>query len=292
MKCEAVEWIDLNPLCALRSTRATLGRTVPAALRLRADWPWHHAGLFMPTIRKPKRHQLELTMQAQPDDTTCGPTCLQAVYRYWGERVALTEVIAAVPRLETGGTLGVLLGIDALKRGYRVELYTYNLQVFDPTWFSVEGTDLAAKLEAQARAKTSQKLRLACDSYVEFLERGGVVRSAVLSGSLIRKHLNRNVPILTGLSATCLYQAPREYGPDDEDDDVRGSPAGHFVVLSGYDRKLRQVHIHDPLQANPHSPTRRYSIDIDRVINSILLGVLTYDANLLMIEPPDPVSHA
>ncbi|MCF7734219.1 MAG: C39 family peptidase [Cephaloticoccus sp.] len=246
----------------------------------------------MALFRKPKRHHLQLTMQAQPDDTTCGPTCLHAVYRYWGEEVALDEVIASVPKLETGGTLGVLLGTDALRRGYQVTLYTYNLQVFDPTWFADPATDLVAKLQAQAQAKTSNKLRLASQAYVEFLQRGGQVKSAVLSGSLIRKHLRRNVPILTGLSSTWLYQAAREYGPNDDDDDIRGSPSGHFVVVSGYDRKPRHVHIHDPLQANPHSPTRRYSIDIDRVINSILLGVLTYDANLLMIEPADGSSHA
>jgi hypothetical protein len=238
-------------------------------------------------VFKPRRHQLELSMLAQPDDTTCGPTCLHAVYRYWGKRVSLDEVINAVPRLETGGTLGVLLGIDALKRGYKVEIITYNLQVFDPTWFADESVGLVAKLEAQAAAKTSQKLRIACRAYVEFIKLGGVVSSAVLSGSLIRKHLNRNVPILTGLSATWLYQSMREYGPNDEDDDIRGAPSGHFVVLSGYNRKKREVHIHDPLEANPHSPTRRYTIDIDRVMNAILLGVLTYDANLLMIEPSE-----
>lgn|GEM_PF-230905 len=291
-----VERIDPNSLGALRSTRPTQASpsATPAIHRaaLACGPAVASCWVFMPATRKPKRHQLELTMLAQPDDTTCGPTCLQAVYRYWGEKVGLPEVIASVPKLETGGTLGVLLGIDALKRGYRVELITYNLQVFDPTWFTNPDTDLAAKLEAQAKAKTSQKLRLACQAYVEFLQLGGVVRAAVLSGSLIRKQLNRNVPILTGLSSTNLYQASREYGPEDEDDDVRGSPSGHFVVLSGYDRKLRQVHIHDPLQANPHSPTRRYSINIDRVINSILLGVLTYDANLLMIEPPSEATHA
>ncbi len=231
-------------------------------------------------------------MLAQPDDTTCGPTCLHAVYRYWGRRVSLDEVVAAVPRLETGGTLGVLLGIDALKRGCRVEIITYNLQVFDPTWFAGGSVDIVAKLEAQAAAKSSPKLRFACRAYVEFIRRGGVLRTAVLSGSLIRRHLNRNVPILTGLSATWLYQAMREHGPNDDEDDIRGVPSGHFVVLSGYDRKRREVHIHDPLQANPHSPARRYSIDVDRVMNAILLGVLTYDANLLMIEPSDKPPHA
>ena len=249
----------------------------------------------MATARKPKRHHLELTMLPQPDDTTCGPTCLHAVYQFWGEDVGLPEVIHSVPKLETGGTLGVLLGSDALKRGYNVTLYPYNLQVFDPTWFGPKRVDLVAKLEAQAKAKTSVKLRLACQAYIDFLQAGGQVKFAVLSGSLIRKHLNRNVPILTGLSSTYLYQSVREYGPNDDDDDIRGSPAGHFVVLNGYDRKLRHVNVYDPLQSNPHSPTRRYSIDIDRVMNSILLGVLTYDANLLIIEKPPVLptaSHA
>jgi hypothetical protein len=246
----------------------------------------------MTRARPPKRHQIELAMLPQPDDATCGPTCLHAVYRHWGERITLPAVIAAVPQLENGGTLGVMLGTDALRRGFRATLYTYNLRVFDPTWFTGPGTDIIAKLEAQARAKTSRKLQRACAAHTEFLRSGGVLRSAVLSGALIRQHLNRDVPIITGLSATCLYQEAREFGPRDEPDDVRGTPAGHFVVLSGYDRKAREVHIHDPLQANPHSRTRRYSINIDRVMNAILLGVLTYDANLLMIEPAGNPPHA
>lgn len=261
--------------------------------RLRPGAGWGRLRFpFMIRLLQPKRHHLALRMQAQPDDTTCGPTCLHAVYRYWGEDITLDQVIAAVPKLENGGTLGVLLAIDALRRGYRVEIVTYNLQVFDPTWFADDNVDLVAKLEAQARAKTSQRLRVSCAAYVEFLRLGGTVRSAVLNGALIRQHLNRDVPIITGLSATYLYQEAREYGPDDEPDDVRGSPSGHFVVLSGYDRKKREVHIHDPLQSNPHSPTRRYSVDVNRAMNAILLGVLTYDANLLVIEKPASPAHA
>jgi hypothetical protein len=242
-------------------------------------------------VKKTKRHQLELAILPQPDDTTCGPTCLHAVYRYHGTEVPLAELIRAVPRLATGGTLGVLLGCDALRRGFAVSLFTYNLQVFDPTWFGSQPVDLAAKLRAQAKVKTAQKLRLACAAYEEFLRLGGRVRFEVLSGSLIRRYLNRDLPILTGLSSTYLYGAMREHGPEDEEDDVRGTPAGHFVVLSGYDRKARLVQIADPLESNPHSPTRRYAINLDRVLNAILLGVLTYDANLLVIEKPAPVAR-
>jgi hypothetical protein len=57
-------------------------------------------------------------------------------------------------------------------------------------------------------------------------------------------------------------------------------------VLSGYDRGERTVSIADPLRSNPVSDSRYYDAPIDRVVGAILLGILTYDANLLIIEPP------
>ncbi len=239
----------------------------------------------MSASESPPRHLISLEILSQPDDTTCGPTCLHAIYRYFDREVPLTELIRAVPRLPTGGTLGVLLALDALRRGYRASIHSYNLQVFDPTWFKLPPEQIADKLRAQQKVRRSEKRRLASAAYVEFLERGGQLHFEPMSGALIRRYLNRDLPILTGLSSTYLYQAMREFGPNDDDDDLRGDPAGHFVVLCGYDRKDRNVEIADPLESNPHSPTRRYAIDIDRVISSILLGVLTYDANLIVIEP-------
>ena len=33
----------------------------------------------------------------------------------------------------------------------------------------------------------------------------------------------------------------REFGPEGRPDDVRGRPAGHFVLLCGYDKETREV---------------------------------------------------
>jgi hypothetical protein len=43
----------------------------------------------------------------------------------------------------------------------------------------------------------------------------------------------------------------------------------------------------DPLATNPVGAGQRYEVNIDRVICAILLGVLTYDANLLIVRPPE-----
>jgi hypothetical protein len=68
-------------------------------------------------------------------------------------------------------------------------------------------------------------------------------------------------------------------------DDVHGEPAGHFVVLCGYDRATRSVLVADPQAPNPMAPTHQYPVNIDRLVCSILLGNLTYDDNLLLLTP-------
>ncbi len=57
------------------------------------------------------------------------------------------------------------------------------------------------------------------------------------------------------------------------------------MVLRGYHNTDRKVLIADPLMPNPFAETQEYAANIDRVICAILLGVLTYDANLLVIQP-------
>jgi len=228
---------------------------------------------------------LELELLPQPDDTTCGATCLHGVYGYYGDSLPLDDVVRQVAHLEEGGTLAVLLGCHALRRGYRASLYSYNLQVLDPTWFRPPGVDLAGKLRAQAAAKPVQKLRVATEAYLEFLEMGGKVLFEDLTRRLIRSHLNNATPILAGVSATYLYGCAREAGPRSDPDDVRGEPAGHFVVIAGYDRERRTVNVVDPLRSNPFAESGRYEVHIDRLIGSVFLGTLTYDANLLVIEP-------
>lgn len=227
---------------------------------------------------------MRLDIHAQPNDETCGPTCLQAVYGYYNDSISLMEVIDQVKTLQTGGTLGVMLGNHALARGYQATLYTYNLMMFDPTWFGGE-IDLKAKLQEQLRYKTAKKFQAAAKAYLDFLELGGQIRYEELNTRLIKSILDQGTPILTGLSATYLYNCAREIGETNQYDDIKGTPMGHFVVIKGYDHVKKEAYIADPLEKNPISPTQHYLVDLPRLINSILLGIVTYDANLLVITP-------
>lgn len=231
--------------------------------------------------------KLEFEIRAQPNDTTCGPTCLHAVYKYYNDGISLRNVISEVKTLKGGGTLAVMLGCHALRRGYRVKLYTFNLQVFDPTWFRSDTIDMEERLLRQMKVKHNPKIRAASKAYLEFLRLGGKICFEDLTSSLVRGLLKRSIPILTGLSATFLYRTAREVEVGNKllFDDIKGEPSGHFVVLCGYKPEERTAIVADPLLPNPLSNSQIYPVSLTRLVCAIMLGILTYDANLLVITP-------
>lgn len=226
-------------------------------------------------------HSDEFTILPQPDDVSCGPTCLHAVYQHFGDQRPLSEVLSGVERLWHGGTLAVNLARHALGNGYRATIYTYNLWMFDPEWF--EAPEQIPELLAR-QAALKPELAERTDAYLDFLDQGGELRFETLNSHLIRKHLRRGLPLLTGLSATYLYQTARERPDDNEPDPIAGEPAGHFVVIYGM-APGGEVRVADPYQDNPMDEDLYYHVAIERAIGAVLLGVMTHDANLLVLEP-------
>jgi hypothetical protein len=234
-------------------------------------------------------HELRVQRFLQPDDVTCGPTCLRKVYDFYGMEVELGEVLGEIDRNEDGGTLAVFLGISALNRGFRARIYAYDMRIFDPSWFRLPAAELREKVVARMPFLTYAKTLRAAQAYRQFLEQGGEIEFDELTPGLLKSILDRNHPVLAGLSATYLYRFTRERWDEESgkpvDDDLRGSPTGHFVVIVGYEQWGRAFSLRDPSEHVPVSPDGRQVVDAQRLINAILLGDLTYDAVLLEIWP-------
>jgi hypothetical protein len=114
---------------------------------------------------------LTLEILAQPTDETCGPACLHAVYRFLEDPLPLDQVVAEVTPLRTGGTLAAYLGLHALERGYRTTLYTYNLELFDPTWFTepeghIAGVPVLGSVSMLLTPAATRRRRLAAAAWV------------------------------------------------------------------------------------------------------------------------------
>lgn len=230
--------------------------------------------------------KIDLSILPQPSDWTCGPTSLHAVYNYYRDDISLDRVIDEIHYMENGGTLAVNLAIHALKRGYKATIYTYNLELFDLTWFRDPAIEVSEKLRSQLKFKKGKRIRTATNAYLEFTQLGGKIVHKELTSELLKRYLRKSVPILTGLSATYLYQTAREFGSRQTVlDDLRGYPVGHFVVLTGYTTGVSEVLVSDPYHENPLSGNHLYAVPFQRLINAILLGAITYDANFLIIKP-------
>ena len=235
---------------------------------------------------------IDIKIDAQPNDSTCGATCLHAIYRYYGLDISHNEVISSVKKSLSGGTLATLLGTHALKQGFNVTVYTNNLYVVDPSWFDLDGSGvpelICSKLEEQLKYKHNKDLVNITEACLGYFKLGGQMRFQTLTKELLDGFFTNNTPIMTGLSATYLYRCLREFYTDkgvSVYDDVRGGPCGHFVILCGYDNSRKHVVVADPHKENPLAHNNYYYVDINRLINAIMLGVITSDGTLVIIEP-------
>ena len=223
----------------------------------------------------------------QPDDVTCGPTSLHAIYHHYGYQISLHRLISEIEMLEGGGTLGVFLGLDALKRGFDATIHSVNLEIFDPTWVNLSMEALADKLRQEYAAKHRAKLRVAIKAYLRFIELGGIVSLKDFKPGLFDRYFKKNVHLITGVSTTFLYQSKREYTNSDNMsvfDDIHGDPMGHFVVVYGENEEKKFL-IADPDCTNPIAHDHYYAVERNRLVHSILLGILTYDSLILAVQP-------
>ncbi|OGV27725.1 MAG: peptidase-C39 like family protein [Legionellales bacterium RIFCSPHIGHO2_12_FULL_37_14] len=238
---------------------------------------------------------LAVEINAQPDDETCGPTCLHAIYKHYNFNITHEQVIKEVERSLSGGTLAALLGKHALRNNFSVSLYANNIRLLDPSWFwhaddAKTNQYLIEKLRAQRPYQEDPGIIQDSKAIESFLELGGKLKFRTINPSLLKKYFNKGVPIITGLSSTYLYRCPRERFTEEGKsiyDDLRGMPCGHFVILSGYDENNRLVLVADPHRKNPISHNNYYKVSVNRLINAIMLGVFTHDANLLIIQPKE-----
>jgi hypothetical protein len=221
-------------------------------------------------------------IEAQPDDDTCGATALHAVYRHFGDDMSLERTIREVHHLADGGTLEVLLGIHALRRGYQVKLHSYNLQRVRPL---VGGPSPGRNAPGSCWPNRASRKARSCRppawpiAIPQGRRRGALRRplpcppARLLRPGPAGAHgPQRHLPLPQQTRVRRVSKGESIY------DDLRGKPMGHFVVLCGMERKM--VLVADPYQDNPVQPDLYYHVPVGRLINAIMLGIVTYDANI------------
>jgi hypothetical protein len=231
---------------------------------------------------------LKVSILPQPDEESCGATCLHAVYQFFQYQVPLAEVVGSVVKIDSGGTLIPFLGQHALAQGFASTIVPFDVRVFDPSWKRCSPKDLRDRLLQSAERRPDAKTSLAVRAYAEFLSAGGEIRFDEPRCELLQDYLLKGFPIISGVSATYLYQSKRETEElgDIGYNDLLGQPRGHFVVIEGFDGKMDTVSVADPQYRNPRSPgCQHLDYPCPHFLNSVLMGSITFDAAFLIVQP-------
>lgn len=231
-----------------------------------------------------------LKMPPQPDDVSCGPTCLSAVYNFFGMPIPIEQVRKGVTMVPGGGTSAAYLGLDAMARGFATQIHVYDLNLFDPTWSGLDAKDITAKIqERMANMNLNEYAKVMYDGYIKFLDKGGKIVMEDITPDTLKRVFDGGAPILACVSDTWLYRSMRDYTTKENkavDDDIKGDPEAHFIVLHGMEGN--DILVADPYAKNPLGPDSYYRISYNKFLHALLLGVLTLDANLLIITPATP----
>lgn len=210
----------------------------------------------------------------------CGPTALTQLFHYFDIDQSVEETIEQTSMIPGLGTYDGNLGCTAIKKGFKVTITPQNLNVFDPTWFSLNREALLSKLRARAEIIEDKYLVASTNGFIDFLELGGELEFKHYSEDLLFEKLALG-PFIVGLCSTYLYGEMRDKGG--VKDDVKGERLGHFVVVDGYNSETDEFTIKDPWHSIPFSPNGEYMLKGDKLITSMLLGEATYDATIVQL---------
>lgn len=215
---------------------------------------------------------------------TCGPSALQQILAYYGVKKSLNEILKNFKMYEYGTWDFDLLSY-VLRLGFKAEITTYNLDIFDPTWFKLSRKKLIKKLKSRLKyAKPFHKQGIR--SCIRFLELGGRIRFKIITEKIIKDYLRKKIPVIACFCFTALWKCKRAYskktkkGYKSISNDIRGVPEGHFIVISGYAKD--KFFVTDPSYNIPVSKTGKYSVPIKDLIAYILMKDY---GNICVIKP-------
>lgn len=67
-------------------------------------------------------------------------------------------------------------------------------------------------------------------------------------------------------------------------DEWMGAATGHFIIIQGYDTADETLYIADPYAPHPLSNDHYYKTSFSHWLHAHLLGIVSYDAELLVIS--------
>jgi hypothetical protein len=185
------------------------------------------------------------------------------------------------------GTLTPWICSWALENGFAVELYCSDSELLDLSWASLDSKDMIERMRLARETRTLASLNQASvhkyfDSYIEFIERGGLLSiSPYISSELIDNLLSR-APILATFAYSALYGIGRTRSVglrESVPDDLKGTTTTHAAVIFG------RTEGGDYRIADPYIPARFHVAPRDAVVAAIAAASYLCESQIALVYP-------
>lgn len=185
-----------------------------------------------------------------------------------------------------------LVATLALKKGFKSKIYTRSTQVFDPSWFSFSKERLIKKLENYQKNISlilNSNKKVYNEFYfwrhpryeiseitaaINFLKNGGEIVFHKIEDSVIKKYIDKKIPVFFVHNSTLLHNNKRK-GENGIGDDFLGHHWGHVSLIIGYNNNNYFIADPNELLKNKHY----YSKNKEDVLESII----RFDQNIYVI---------
>lgn len=193
----------------------------------------------------------------------CGPYALKQIFAYYGDDIDIKEIIKKTKaRIDYGLWLSSIISL-AKERNYKINFHTNSLKALDFSWERLSSKKIVQKLKRRLKSKKKQVVNY--KGFIEYFSKGGKVDFRPITKELVKKYLDKKIPVLISVNSTYFYKRKRKY--KDKFDDIKGSEVGHFLVIAGYDKN--RFYVVDPNFTAPKNG--KYWVKQDYLIVSTLI---------------------
>jgi len=231
-----------------------------------------------------------VTHHFQPTNTTCSQTALSILLSHYEIKIGPLDIEEQVPQSlnekgEKNGTINQQLATWCQQNGFDVSLYTFDCQVIDQSWASLDKNKLLKRLRLRKSGWVVPGMgelwtKEYTQSYIDFIEADGeLIIQPCVTTKLLYELLDIG-PILPCITYSTMYATGRSVldQQTDRKDDINGRAGNHSIVIYGYDDNGNF------LVADPERKPGMHVIEPERMLGAISTAQIECDNLLFQIR--------
>lgn len=203
------------------------------------------------------------------DDSNCGPSTLEMVYRTKGISRDIKQILKDF-HLDSKGDLTYppQLARDLQRNGLRTNLLISSPSVISPAWKEWSTIEQIEALKLWATLNPKNDNHIIGLHTLFYLQEGGSISLTSYDATDLKQRLDQESLLIVGLDEVWIWgHRFQEYKA--QVDEFKGKSDGHFVLVNGYNEN--RFSVLDPYPTNLSDRHGQYEVEENQLVNASLL---------------------